>query len=125
MLTTNEKGEYEINTVKPAPYPEKVEPAHIHVIVKSPRQKEAYDVGAITFKRDELATPEYWHKVEQIGHPRDGGTELKKNGQGTLEGKMNFVLYSQYDIASTNSGLLVEEECPAFNPQHVFGQDKG
>ncbi|HZF66256.1 MAG TPA: hypothetical protein VEZ55_17325 [Chitinophagaceae bacterium] len=124
-LTTNSKGEYEINTIKPAPYPVRIEPAHIHVIVKSPKQKKVYDVGAITFKGDELATPEYWYTVEQHGHPRDGGVELKMNSGGILEGKMNYVLYAQYDIASTNSGLLIGEECPAFSPQHAFGPDKG
>lgn len=124
-LTTNDKGEYEINTIKPAPYPARVEPAHIHVIVKSPMQKAAYDIGAITFKGDPLATEEYWYKVEQNGHPRDGGVALTKTAQGILEGKMNYVLYAQFDNASTNSGLLPGEECPAFSPQHAFGPDKG
>lgn len=125
LLKTNEKGEYEIRTIKPAPYPERIEPAHIHIVVKSPKQKQAYDMGAITFKGDELTTMEYWYKVEQNGHPRDGGTELKKNAQGVLEGRRDFVLYAQYDIASMQSGLLIGEECPAFRPHHVWGQDKG
>jgi protocatechuate 3,4-dioxygenase beta subunit len=124
-LTTNAKGEYEINTIKPAPYPALVEPAHIHVIVKSPSQKQAYDVGAITFKGDKLATEEYWYKVEQNGHPRYGGTELRRNAQGILEGKMDYVLYAQYDRSAKNSGLLIGEDCPAFSPHHSFGHDKG
>jgi protocatechuate 3,4-dioxygenase beta subunit len=123
-LITNEHGEYEINTIKPAPYPAMVEPAHIHVIVTSPKQKQAYDVGAITFKGDKLATPEYWYKVEQNGHPRDGGTQLSKNAQGILEGKRNFILYAQYDKDGAQSGLLPGEECPAFSPRHAFGKDK-
>lgn len=124
-LKTNQRGEYEIRTIKPAPYPARIEPAHIHIVVKAPIQKQAYDIGAITFKGDELATLEYWYRVEQNGHPRDGGTELKKNAQGILEGKRDFVLYAQYDIASTQSGLLIGDECPAFRPRHVWGPDKG
>jgi protocatechuate 3,4-dioxygenase beta subunit len=124
-LKTNEKGEYEIRTIKPASYPAHIEPAHIHVVVNAPMQKQAYDMGAITFKGDELATLKYWYQVEQNGHPRDGGTELEKNAQGVLEGRRNFVLYAQYDIAPTQSGLLIGEECPAFRPHHFWGPDKG
>jgi protocatechuate 3,4-dioxygenase beta subunit len=124
VLTTNDKGEYEINTIKPAPYPARVEPAHIHVIVKAPAQKQAYHLGVITFKGDELATVQYWYNVEQNGHPRDGGTALNREGS-VLHGKKDYVLYAQYDTGSSNSGLLIGEECPAFTSHHVFGHDKG
>jgi protocatechuate 3,4-dioxygenase beta subunit len=124
-LKTNAHGKYEINTIKPAPYPALIEPAHIHAGVKAAFQKKAYDLGAITFKGDPLATPEYWYNVEQHGHPRDGGTGLKRNQQGILEGTRDFILYAQYDLSSNNSGLNVGENCPTFTPIHASGKDKG
>lgn len=124
-LKTNHNGEYEISTIKPAPYPARIEPAHIHVVVKAPSQNKSYDVGAFVFQGDELITEEYLYKVEQNGHPRDTGIALKLNKKGFLEGYKDIVLYAQYDISSANSGLLKHEECPAFRPHHAWGPDKG
>lgn len=33
-MKTNAKGEYQFATIKPAPYPGGMEPAHIHLVVK-------------------------------------------------------------------------------------------
>ncbi|HEX9918661.1 MAG TPA: hypothetical protein VGA87_05825, partial [Pyrinomonadaceae bacterium] len=33
-IKTNERGEYKVNTVKPASYPNSVTPSHVHLIVK-------------------------------------------------------------------------------------------
>jgi protocatechuate 3,4-dioxygenase beta subunit len=65
------------------------------------------------------------YNVEQYGHPRDKGVALVLNGNGIWEGKKDFVLYAQYDKTSASSGLLKDEECPAFGPRHVWGRDKG
>ena len=124
-LKTNNNGEYEIRTIKPAPYPARIEPAHIHVVVKAPSQNKAYPVGAFVFNGDELITEEYLYNVEQNGHPRDTGIVLQLNKEGILEGHKDVVLYAQYDVSSANSGLLKNEECPAFRPHHVWGPDKG
>lgn len=121
---TNEKGRYIINSIKPKPYPSATEPEHIHVVVKAPAQREPYDLGAITFKGDPLATEHYWYQVEQHGHPRDGGTVLRKNSH-ILEGRRDFTLYTQYDTAADRSGLLQGEQCPTFTPVHLTGRDSG
>ena len=124
-IKTNEKGEYVITSIKPKPYPSQSEPAHIHVVVNSPSQRQPYDLGAITFKGDPLATEKYWYQVEQHGHPRDGGTELRKNDNNILEGRRNFTLYAQYDNSPLHSGLNAGDECPTFTPVHFTGPDKG
>lgn len=124
-LKTNDRGEYEINTIKPAPYPARIEPAHIHCIVKAPTQKECYDIGAFVFKGDILATEKYWYAAERFGHPRYGGVEMSAPVDGVSVGQRNIVLYAQYDIASAASGLTIGENCPAFDPLHVWGPDKG
>lgn len=96
-LRTNNKGEYQIHTIKPAPYPARIEPAHIHCIVKAPSQNKTYPIGDIVFQGDELITEKYLYNVEQHGHPRDKGIVLKLNNEGVLEGQKDYVLYAQYD----------------------------
>lgn len=124
-LKTNEHGAYEINTIKPAPYPGRTDPAHIHCIVKAPTQKQCYYIGDFVFEGDPLATEKYWYDAERFGHPRYGGVKMSKPGNGVSVGMRNITLYAQYDIASLNSGLNIGENCPAFDPHHVWGPDKG
>jgi protocatechuate 3,4-dioxygenase beta subunit len=123
-LRTNERGEYTIHTVKPSPYPTRIEPAHIHCLVKSPEQKLCYYIGDFVFKNDPLANEHYWYNVERNGHRRYGGMELVKRN-GVWEGKRDINLYPQYDKIAINSGLNIGENCPAFDPKHVTGPDKG
>lgn len=124
-LKTNDRGEYEINTIKPAPYPARIEPAHIHCIVKASTQKECYYIVDFVFKGDTLATEKYWYSVERNGHPRYGGVKMRAPVNGVSVGERNVVLYAQYDIASSASGLTIGEDCPAFDPVHLWGPDKG
>ncbi len=124
-LKTNEHGAYEINTIRPVPYPRRADPAHIHCIVKAPTQKQCYYIGDFVFKDDPLATEKYWYQVERSGNPRDGGVEMSKPQNGVSVGIKNITLYAQHDIASASSGLNIGENCPAFDPYHVWGADKG
>jgi protocatechuate 3,4-dioxygenase beta subunit len=56
-IRTNEKGEYAFLTKKPAPYPGRRDPAHIHCIVKEPGINEYY-IGDFLFDDDPLVSPE-------------------------------------------------------------------
>jgi protocatechuate 3,4-dioxygenase, beta subunit len=85
FLKTNSKGEYEINTIKPSPYPARIEPAHIHSIVKSPEQKGCYYIADFVFTDDILLTPDYWASVSRLwtskgidDNPDYGGITLTK-----------------------------------------------
>lgn len=124
-LKTNDKGEYEIRSIKPAPYPNRKEPAHIHFYVKAPTQKECYYMDDFLFKGDPSLTESYWYKMEvSSGYIRYGGVELHME-KGVLNGRRDIVLHPQYDKQAQNSGLLTGTECPAFDPVHVWGPDKG
>ncbi len=132
FLRTNDKGEYEINTIKPAPYPARIEPAHIHCIVKSPKQKRCYYIADFVFKGDELlsqktwsATSQFWKSVGVDNNPDYGGVSLNKTPGNILEGKRDIILFDEYDLPAIESGLPIGSESPAFSPQHVAGPDKG
>ena len=131
-LKTNERGEYEIDTIKPAPYPARVEPAHIHTHVKSPSQKYDYFIADFVFQGDELLTDDYWRKTpviwRELGiyqNPNYGGVKLTKNGAGVWEGTRNITLFPEYDFPKPNSGRDILAESPAFKPQHAWGADRG
>lgn len=131
-LKTNDRGEYEINTVKPAPYPENDEPAHIHAIIKSPVQKHCYSIADFVFQDDKLLTSKFWENTKNwwrsIGiyqDPNYGGIKLTKNNSGLWEGVRNITSFPEFDVPKIVSGLDILAESPAFEPQHVWGPDKG
>src|SRR5260221_2696281 len=82
---TNNKGEYKIYTIKPAPYPGRNTPAHIHVTVKEPNINEYY-IDDIWFDDDPLITPALRSKLESRGgnwivsiHESHGFLEVKRD----------------------------------------------
>jgi len=131
-LNTNERGEYEIDSVKPAPYPDRSEPAHIHATIKSPLQKHCYNIADFVFQNDELLTAEFWNNTERYWRslgiyqdPNYGGVRLVKNADGVWEGVRNITLVPEFDVPKTVSGRDILDESPAFEPQHAWGPDKG
>jgi protocatechuate 3,4-dioxygenase beta subunit len=132
FLKTNNKGEYEINTIKPSPYPARIEPAHIHTIVKSPKQKRCYYIADFVFTGDDLLTSDYWASVSRLwtskgvdNNPDYGGITFTKTSAGLWVGKRDIVLLDEYDLPDIKSGNPIGSESPAFSPQHVAGPDKG
>lgn len=124
-LRTDERGRYEINTIKPGAYPRETIPAHIHFYVKAPTQRTCYYLSDFVFAGDPFLTESYWYQVEQHeGFLRYGGVRLT-NEHGTLVGRRNIYLLAQYDRQPAQSGLRVGDDCPAFDPQHVWGPDRG
>ncbi|NJN41042.1 MAG: intradiol ring-cleavage dioxygenase [Flammeovirgaceae bacterium] len=87
-LITNEKGQYEINTIKPAQYPSRTDAAHIHVTVKEPNRKE-YWIDEIVFSDDPLVNDTY--RQEQFNRGGSGIVTLRKI-QNTWTGTHNIIL---------------------------------
>lgn len=56
-VKTNEKGEYTIYTIRPAPYPNDVLPAHIHYSIKEPDVANEYYSDDLNFTDDNLLVP--------------------------------------------------------------------
>lgn len=72
---TNQKGEFEINTIRPAQYPSRTIPAHIHIVVKEPNGRTYYS-NDIMFADDNLVK----NKNEE------GVITVSKNNSGVWEG---------------------------------------
>lgn len=123
-LKTDARGRYQINTIRPAPYPRQAVPAHIHFYVKAPSQRTCYYLSDFVFQDDPLVTESYWYKVEQSeGFLRYGGVGLT-NQNGILVGQRDIYLLPQFDRISNQSGLKIGSDCPAFDPYHVWGPDR-
>lgn len=56
-VKTNEKGEYTIYTIRPAPYPNDVLPAHIHYSIREPDVANEYYSDDLNFTDDSLLAP--------------------------------------------------------------------
>lgn len=65
-MKTNEKGEYTFYTLRPAAYPGRKDPAHIHVSIKEPGKNE-YWIDAYLFDNDPLLTVEERKRLEDRG----------------------------------------------------------
>lgn len=98
-LQTNEKGEYEINTIRPVAYPNRDEPAHIHISVEY-EEKPCFHLVDFFFKDDKLLTNNYWSRIRTM-YKKEGnineeafkGITLSKNNEGMQEGKKNIILH--------------------------------
>ncbi|RYF70759.1 MAG: intradiol ring-cleavage dioxygenase [Cytophagaceae bacterium] len=78
-MRTNEKGEYKFVTLRPAPYPSRTDPAHIHITVKEPGLTEYY-IDEFVFDDDPLLTISQRRKLENRG----GSGILKLNDVGNM-----------------------------------------
>jgi protocatechuate 3,4-dioxygenase beta subunit len=84
---TNERGEYEIRSIRPAMYPSNSAPAHIHLVIKEPNGKMTY-VNDFIFKDDPLVTAAYLSRLYYRGD--NGVVDLKKNEGGVWIGTRNI-----------------------------------
>ena len=87
-MKTNERGEYEIETIRPAQYPSRMDAAHIHITIKEPKRKE-YWIDDIVFTDDSLVNDEY--RKERLNRGGSGIVTLRRN-QGTWTGTRNITL---------------------------------
>ena len=63
---SNAQGEFRFETIRPAPYPGRTDPAHIHITIKEPGRQE-YWIDEVVFTDDPLVTPAYGARVENRG----------------------------------------------------------
>ncbi len=88
-VKTDEKGQYAFYTFKPASYPSRTEPAHVHLIVKEPGKNE-YWLDSIEFDDDPLLTAEKRKQKRKRGG--NGIVRLGKNQDGHLLCQRDVVL---------------------------------
>ena len=87
-VKTDARGEYAFRTIRPAAYPSREEPAHIHVIVSEPGLNEYY-IDDYVFDDDPLLTPARRGRLRQQGG--SGVVNLVKK-DGVWRGARDIVL---------------------------------
>ena len=127
-VKTREDGRYDIYTVRPAPYPNNSEPAHIHLSIKEPALKEEYYVDELVFDDDKLLTTPKRKALQNRG----GSGVLRSLVDGDIQiAEHDIVLglnIPHYPIPKSDeigSGLEIGEDNPSFTPFHAYGPDKG
>jgi protocatechuate 3,4-dioxygenase beta subunit len=88
-VKTSENGRYRFRTIKPAAYPGRKDPAHIHPIVKEPDKNEYY-IDEFRFDDDPLLTREERAREEKRGG--SGVIKLTKNQNGVWAGQRDIIL---------------------------------
>ena len=89
-MLTNAKGKYEFSTIKPAPYPNRTDAAHVHMTLTGRNFRED-SIDAILFEGDKFIT-----KQERNSAGKKGGfnpiLKLEKGADAVLRGVRNIQL---------------------------------
>ncbi|MEP7080538.1 MAG: hypothetical protein ABI784_07405 [Ginsengibacter sp.] len=127
-VKTDENGKYSIYTIRPAPYPNRDIPAHIHTSIKEPNIDNEYYIDEFVFDDDILLTGVKRKALENRG----GSGILRVLISGDLQiAEHNIILglnipnYPDKGKSGLQSGLQIGEDNPSFTPYHAFGPDKG
>ncbi len=88
-MKTDSQGRYLFRTIRPAAYPERNEPAHVHAIVKEPHLNEYY-VSDYLFSDDPLLTARKKEQTLPIGGT--GIITLSHQPDGNWVGKRDIIL---------------------------------
>ncbi len=128
-VKSDENGNYAIYTIRPAPYPGREVPAHIHVVIKEPNNNNEYYIDDFVFDDDPMV---FGEKKKKPFENRGGSGILRPLVSGDLQiAEHNIILglnvpnYPEDFKREKVSGLSVGEESPSFMPFHAWGPDKG
>ncbi|MBP6399162.1 MAG: hypothetical protein KA340_14855 [Saprospiraceae bacterium] len=126
-VKTNEKGEYAIYTGRPAPYPGRSFPAHIHLTLKEPNEIGDYYLDDIVFDDDRLVNTAYRKAMDNRGG--SGVVRLTKTGNVSVGTRNIYVGLNIPDHPDNRiepgSGPEVGEDVLSFTPFHAWGKDIG
>ncbi len=92
-MKTGKDGKYEFKTIKPAPYPKRTTPAHIHAQIYSSQIPE-YSIDDYWFEGDPFITPEAKAKLLTGRGGFSSIIKLMRNTEGILSGVRNIKLDS-------------------------------
>lgn len=129
-VKTDEHGKYTIKTIRPAPYPGRDIPAHIHVMVKEPDIANEYWLDDLVFDDDKLLIP--YRRRYPADQPRGGSGTLFPLINGEIQVAVHDIIlglnipnYPKKEPSQKRSGLDIGNGQPSFDPYHAFGPDKG
>ncbi len=128
-VKSDENGKYSIYTIRPAPYPDRDIPAHIHLSIKEPNIADEYYTDDLVFDDDKFLIP----FVKKNPSENRGGSGvlrvLIKDDMQIAEHNiilgLNIPNYPETTKSEKQSGLAVGEDNPSFTPFHAWGADKG
>jgi protocatechuate 3,4-dioxygenase, beta subunit len=126
-VKTDQNGFYQFYTLRPQAYPSRKDPAHIHITVKEPDKNE-YWIDEFLFEDDPLLKNVPVNSKPRGGH---GVVKLIPQQNNIAHGTRHIILglnvpdYPYAGLPKLSSGLEVGAHCPAFDPLHVSGPDKG
>lgn len=128
-VKTDENGKYSIYTIRPAAYPDRDIPAHIHISIKEPDISNEYYIDEFVFDDDKLLIPAVRKKPLEN---RGGSGVLRVLIKDDLQiAEHNIILglnipnYPETIKSEKQSGLEIGEDNPSFTPFHAWGPDKG
>jgi len=127
-VKSDKNGKYAIYTIRPAPYPNRDAPAHIHTAIKEPNLKDAYYIDGFVFDDDTLLTGKKRKLLENRGGSGILRVLIDKHMQVAEHNiilGLNIPNYPEKNQAKLNSGLAIGEDNPSFTLFHAFGPDKG
>ena len=126
-IKTNVNGQYKFYTLVPASYPNSSNPKHIHPTIKEPGKTE-YWIDEFVFDDDPLLPDKERNRTNPVGgngvlktYMKDG--MLRATRHITLG--LNVADYPKTATKNIQSGLAIGSNCPAFDPLHLSGADKG
>lgn len=127
-VKTDHNGNYSIYTIRPASYPNREVPAHIHLSVKEPDLDDEYYVDNIVFSDDVMLTGKERKALKNRGG--SGIVRILKDDELQIAHHnivlgLNIPNYPSRIENEIESGLEVGQESPSFTPTHAFGPDKG
>jgi len=127
-VKTDQHGFYQFFTLRPAPYPGRDDPEHIHITIKEPGKNE-YWLSEYMFEDDRLLTLS--QRKLYLYRGGDGIIKLRPPEEGISHATRHIILglnipdYPYAGLPKIKSGLAIGADCPAFDPLHLSGIDKG
>lgn len=90
-MLTDANGRYEFSSIKPAPYPNNTNPAHIHFTITGKNLKEDW-IDSVWFEGDKFVTPEAVKKQLTGRGGFNPIVKLERDGNDILRGVRNIQL---------------------------------
>jgi len=88
-VRTDDRGRYRVHTIRPAPYPGRHEPAHIHITVEPPGGDEFW-IDSVVFDDDPLLTAE--ERADRDDRGGSGIVTLTRDDEGRWIGTRDIVI---------------------------------
>ncbi len=121
-------GNYAIHTIRPAAYPNRKDPAHIHPSIKEPGIDIPYYIDEFVFDDDPLLTTA--KRKAMLNRGGSGILRLLQRGDVQIA-EHNIILglnipnYPKEASNQLQSGRSVGEDLFSFTPYHAWGPDQG